>query len=535
MDTNNRPVIAWEPLPGSQALAIGCPCDEILYHGTRGPGKTEGQIAYFVGRCGIGYGRHWRGVIFDRAYNNLEDIIAKSQEIIPKVFPNASFKASKGSYCWTFPEGEQLFFRRIKKVVDYWDFHGQQYPFMGWNELVSWPTSEIYDLMNSCNRSGFVPEKHSPKLTHEDFRIISECKDLDEEFPPEIKAKILPNIPLVNLSTTNPFGAGRVWVKKKWIDKAPPGVPVKKTRVVYNPRTGKEEEATSSSVHIFGSYKENKFLDKKYILFLDSIKDVNKRKAWLGGDWDITSGGALDDLWSPKHHVLPRFIIPKNWRLKRSFDWGSSHPYSVGFWAVANGEEVILPGGKVFCPPKGSKIRFGELYGVEHTKDPMTGKMVPAYGTNKGVKASAREVARRINEYVEELTEDGWIQNEVSMGPADGQIFNMIEKESLSIADLMKKEGVEWYRADKSAGSRKMGLELTRISLENSVQGEGPGLYVMSNCDAFLNTVPNIPRDEDDPDDVDTEAEDHIFDDTRYELLDDKPFFSGDINIKQAI
>jgi hypothetical protein len=502
--------IAWQPLEGSQALAVGCPCDEILYHGTRGPGKTEGQEGYFVGRCGIGYGSHWRGVIFDRSYKNLDDIVAKSREMIPKVFPKAKFLSAKSDYKWVFPGGEELLFRHIKRKQDYYDYHGHEYPYIGWNELTKFPTSELYDLMGSCNRSSFVPELHSPELTDKDRRIIEECNALGEEIPLEVIGRLLPDIPLVTFSTTNPHGPGHNWVKRRWIDKAPPGVPMRFSTKVFNPRTQQKEVVTRTRVHIFGSYKENKFLDAKYVAFLNGIKDPNKRRAWLGGDWSITSGGALDDIWKPQNHILPRFIVPKNWRLTRSFDWGSSHPFSVGFWAVANGEEVRLPNGKVFCPAKGSLIRFAEVYGVEHAKDEL-GVMRPAYGTNKGVRASAREVARRINEAVEELTEDGWIESAVTEGPADGQIFNVNEKESLTIAALMEKEGVKWYAADKSAGTRKMGLEIIRGALENSNQGEGPGIYVMGNCEAFIETVPGLPRDEDDPDDIDTTAEDHCF------------------------
>ena len=48
---------------------------------------------------------------------------------------------------------------------------------------------------------------------------------------------------------------------------------------------------------IFGSYKENRYLSPEYVLELESIKDENKRRAWLEGDWDITSGGMFDDVW----------------------------------------------------------------------------------------------------------------------------------------------------------------------------------------------------------------------------------------------
>ena len=264
---------------------------------------------------------------------------------------------------------------------------------------------------------------------------------------------------------------------------------------------------------------------------MDAITDPNKRRAWLGGDWSITSGGAIDDLWNASKHVLPRFIVPKEWKVQRSFDWGSSHPFSVGFWAIANGEEVELINGNTICPPKGSRIRIAELYGVELTKN-LEGRDVPNYGSNKGLKLSAQEVARQIKEFEEELYEEGWIETKVQPGPADGQIFNVNEKESGSIASRMEKHGIRWYAADKSAGTRKNGLELLRIALENSLQGEGPGLYVMANCDAFLETVPTLPRDEDDPDDVDTTAEDHVYDECRYMILDEKEMFASSASIK---
>lgn len=45
---------------------------------------------------------------------------------------------------------------------------------------------------------------------------------------------------------------------------------------------------------------------------------------------------------------------------------------------------------------------------------------------------------------------------------------------------------------------------------------EGPGLWVMEHCRQFIRTIPTLPRDEKNPDDVDTESEDHIGDEARY-------------------
>ncbi len=81
--------------------------------------------------------------------------------------------------------------------------------------------------------------------------------------------------------------------------------------------------------------------DPGYEERLDGLGDPALVKAMKNGDWNIVAGGALDDVWKPRL-ILPRFKIPKGWRIDRSFDWGSSHPFSVGWWAESNGEEIEL-------------------------------------------------------------------------------------------------------------------------------------------------------------------------------------------------
>lgn len=477
--------VVWKPLPGSQALAMSCPCHHILYEGTRGPGKTDAQLLFFRKHVGIGYGAFWRGVIFDREYKNLDDLVNKSMRWFPRFNDGAKFHASKADYRWTWPTGEELLFRQVKRLSDYWGYHGQEFPFIGWNELSKYPTSELYDAMMSCNRTSFLPKENI-------------LKDGTE----------LPEIPLVVFATTNPFGAGHNWIKARFVDVAKPGQIVKKIFDVFNPRTQQREVLEKTQVRIFGSYKENRYLSPEYVAELESIKDENKKKAWLWGDWDIVAGGALDDVWRPEVHVLPRFKIPRGWSIDRSLDWGSSHPFSVGWWAEANGEEVVLPGFKVFCPRKGSLIRLHEWYGSKEI------------GSNQGIKLSAADVALGVAKREHELLRDGWIHTKANPGPADNQIWEVRERNTDSIAKMMEDKGIRWTHSDKGSGSRKNGLQLLRDRLEASCEPEkGPGIYFMDHCLASLATIPVLPRDEDDPDDVDTDAEDHAYDDTRYRVL----------------
>lgn len=480
--------IGWKPLAGSQALALACPAHVILYEGTRGPGKTDAQLMAFRKNVGLGYGRFWRGVIFDREYKNLDDLVAKSLRWFPGLSgPRARWLSSNSDYKWVWETGEELLFRQVKRDADYWNYHGQEFPFIGWNELAKYAMPTLFDALFSCNRSSFRPE---------DYPLVM----------PDGEVRYLPEIPLVCFATTNPYGPGHNWVKDRFIDAAEPGQLIKKEYNVFNPRTQSRVDLVKYHVRIFGSYKENIYLAPEYIAELESIRDPNKRKAWLWGDWDIVAGGAFDDVWNSAVHKAPRFKIPRSWRVDRSFDWGSTHPFSVGWWAEANGEECTLPDGTSWGPPPGTLFRIHEWYGS-------TGE------ANEGLKMSAKNVAKGIVEREKMLLEEGWIAKTPAPGPADNQIRNVMERDTDTIEKMMTDEGVHWEISDKSPGSRKIGLQLARDRLEASVDGVGAGLYCFEHNRSFLKYIPTLPRDEDDMDDVDTTAEDHIWDDTRYRVL----------------
>ena len=483
----------WKPLPGSQALAVSCPCNVILYEGSRGPGKTDAQIMSFRSRVGQGYGKFWRGVIFDREYKNLDDLIAKSERWFPQFKDGARFLRSKSDYKWVWPTGEELLFRQYKKDSDYWNYHGQEFPFIGWNELSKFANPKPFELMLSCSRTGFIPAEHTPRKPSGGYDTPD--------------GKPLPEIPLQIFATTNPYGPGHNWVKRRFVNCAAPGEIVTETTNVYNPRTGKREDTSRTQVRLFGSYRENRYLSPEYVAVLENIKDPNRRKAWLQGDWDIVAGGALDDIWQEGVHILPQFNIPKAWPINRGFDWGSSHPFSVGWYAEANGEQVILPDGRKFAPRPGSIIRFAEWYGTTEE------------GTNEGLRLGAPDIAGGILTREMAMMKSGLVSTLPKPGPADGQIYSVIDKSTPTIASKMAAEGVLWVKADKSPGSRINGLELLRNTLSASISGEGPGLYFTRGCPHAIGLLPTIPRDEEKPDDVDTLAEDHIYDEVRYRVL----------------
>lgn len=503
--------IVWEPLPGSQTLALTCPAQIIVFHGTRGPGKTDAQLMRFRRNVGQGFGKFWRGIIFDREYKNLDDLVAKSQRWFPEFKDGAKFHASKADYKWSWPTGEELFFRAIKKDSDYWGYHGQEFPFIGWNELTKYPNDNLFDAMMSCNRSSYLPPNH-----------LVESGDYDEDG--EMIMMVPEDMPLEVFATCNPHGVGHNWVKARFISPGRPCEIQRKFVNVFNPRTQRREEIEKTQVHIFGSYRENVYLNPEYIAELETITDPNKRRAWLMGDWDVMAGGMFDEEWDSQQHILEPFAIPTSWKVDRSFDWGSSKPFSVGWWAESDGTEYINKEGRRIQTIRGDTFRIREWYGT-------SGK------ANTGLRMLAEDIASGIVE-----KEINWgLRSRAVPGPADNAIWD--EHEGKSVAKSMylavnvlgkKHKGITWKRSNKSAGSRILGWEECRKMLANAkrpfiinadgerVYGprEKPGLFCFNHCEHFIKLFPTLPRDEDNPDDVDTESEDHIGDEVRYRILD---------------
>lgn len=496
------PNVVIEPQPGSQSLAISCPCNEILYEGTRGPGKTAAQLMRFRRLVGKGYGAFWKGVIFDIEYKNLADIISQSKKLFNKFGDGARFLSSNSELKWVWPTGEELLFRYEQKADGYWNYHGQEFPFVGHNELTKRADSEFYEAMFSCMRTSFRPEDY-----------------------PLPNGDLLPAIPLECFSTTNPFGVGHSWVKKWFIDPVPRGTVNRITRTVFNPATELDEEVVLTRVAIHGSWRENKYLDPTYIAFLLGIKDPNKRKAWVEGDWSVTSGGRFDHLWREHVHVVKPFKIPRGWKVDRSHDWGESKPFSNLWFAESNGEEVEI-NGKMKCYPRGTLFCIGEFYGCEPDQH------------NAGLKMSASNVAKVVKHIDDAMRDEnhaiigacgqinitpGIIDSYVVPGPADNAIFND-DDERISIADKMASQGVEWEKSDKSPGSRVAGAAILCELLESALEGadsqsgtpERPAIYFFENVRGIISRFPVLSRDSKKPDDVDTEQEDHDYDALRY-------------------
>lgn len=299
------------------------------------------------------------------------------------------------------------------------------------------------------------------------------------------------NVPTKRIrSAGNPGGPGHLWVKAYFIDPAPAG-----NEIVVDPETGIER------IFVPSRLTDNRILvesDPTYRARLRALGG-NLARAMEDGDWSIIEG-AFFNTWSGERNVCRPFMVPAEWTRLRSLDWGSAKPFSVGWWCVVSDDYVAeTPGGEPLLLQRGTMVRYREWYGSNGTP-------------NVGLKLTAEQVAMGINERERQALE------KMTYAVADPAIWN--SDGGPSIAERMHAEGIRQRRADNARVS-KVGAMGGWDQMRARIQGDelGPGLVVFSTCRDFLRTVPVLQHDQNRPEDLDSDMEDHAADEARYACM----------------
>ena len=293
-------------------------------------------------------------------------------------------------------------------------------------------------------------------------------------------------------ASTNPGGVGHGWVKDRFITPAPPMTPIAEQMEVAGP-DGKTIRMERRRVFVPSTVFDNQALlqnSPEYLASLAMLPEA-ERRALLYGDWDSFSGQVFSEWRSdPAHfqdqrwtHVVEPFPIPEDWRIYRGFDFGYARPFSVGWYAVDHD-------GRIF--------RIKELYGCTGTP-------------NQGVKWDPTRSAEEIRDAEKN---DPMLRGRRITGIADPSIFD--ESRGESVAAMMERKGVSWDGGDNTRIPGKMQFHY-RLAFD----GEGrPMLQVFSTCRHFIRTIPALVYDEVHVEDINTDMEDHIYDECRYVLME---------------
>jgi hypothetical protein len=345
---------------------------------------------------------------------------------------------------------------------------------VGQPAVVKWPSGAKFRLGHLKNRQSY--EKY---LGHEYQRIlIEELTQISEEkhydnILGSCRSTITELQPQV-FNTSNPPGVGHLWVKERFVDPAP-----------FN--TIFQGEDKRGRIYIPGTVEDNPIWLAKnpgYIDYLESLKDKDPDlyRAWRHGDWDVMAGQYFKT-FRRNTHVVPPFQPKDNLVKFGGFDWGRAKPFCF----LAGALEKV-----VYIDDDLNEYKFNRIWIYREL-----------YDVEKEPKEWAELIKRAV--HLEQF-------DRIS---ADPSIFHKKDDGSRSIADQFKENDVLLLPANND---RIGGWEVVKNWMSIAPDGL-PYLLISEMCTNLIRTIPAQIHDENNPEDLDTNAEDHSEDALRYLLM----------------
>ena len=274
-------------------------------------------------------------------------------------------------------------------------------------------------------------------------------------------------IPVYMRATGNPGNIGSQWVREMFVD---PAVPNFAFDINIDTPNGNK---VITRRFIPAKLQDNPYLIQTddYYVMLASLPEI-QRKQFLDGDWDAFEDSAFPE-FSKSIHVVDPFEVPKGWQKFRAADWGYSSPACVLWFAIDYDNNLWI---------------YRELYTQKITADVFGRKVL-------------------------ELEHGEYIR----YGVLDASTWAKRGDIGPSIAETMIQTGCRWRPSDRTPKSRISGkLEIhKRLKISDDKKKE-PGLRIFSTCRNLIRTLPLLPLDDNNPEDVNTHVEDHAYDALRY-------------------
>lgn len=388
---------------------------------------------------------------------SLEPELAEVIKRSQEIYLPLGWKYNEQKHVWKAPNGATLKLAYLEKDKDAALYQGHSYTWVGFDEAGNWADPRPIDLMLATLRSAH-------------------------------------GIPCVRRLTGNPGGVGHHWLKARYIT---PALPMQRHR--YRPQPEQLPHLWVEAVFIPSKLDDNPYL--RGTAYEDNIAQATAGntalwQAWRFGNWDVVAGAAFDE-WNTAVHVLPAgFTPPAHWLLLGGMDGGIRHHSWLGIMALG---------------PEGDYVALYEWY-----------------WKNKAFRTAGEDVALEMRKI-----------DDITIGPdliicADASMFadvgiggaTQASEFQQGLESILRDRAPKLVAVQKKKGSRHQRVALTHEMLKWKMDAEGniprhflPKARFHPRCTEIIRTLPILPIDEKDLEDVDTEAEDHPWDGWSYPLL----------------
>lgn len=436
-------------------------CDELLFGGARGGGKTDFAIAEAIRRCSLIPGL--QAVIFRRTYKELTGPRSIHQRLLARMPASvATWRASEK--VWRFANESHLYLSYLETLADVQAWLGLELQLM------------VFDQLEQLDEETYVLVRTSLRAAGELARRVT-------------AAGYRP----ASIGTANPGGVGHAWVKARFIDPFPDG-----RGQLFRSAPTELEPTPMVRCFVKSLLADNPALDiadPTYRARLEALP-ADERAAHLEGDWNVFKGARFGMFRTELHVVDPEDLpIPAGAGVQRArgIDYGSENPF-VCLWGALLADDLVVVYREVWA--KGlSPAEQAQLIRASETSDEVgPGRPMPAAIDPSTFAANPDHPAPPRQKHAIGSQRDA---------PPHGSIAWHYQRAGLPVrrADNRRIEG-----AAAVAGRLKPRPDRT------------VRLKIYSSCSELIRTLPALQRDPKRPEDVLKSSTDHWYDALRYLL-----------------
>src|SRR5579859_8193971 len=143
---------SWRP-SAKQAEFLAAGEDEVLYGGAAGGGKSDALLIDALGLQQRAIANpNYRALIIRQTFPQLRKLFDRAHQIYPGVAPGAEFY-ERPWIEWRFPAGAKIIFGSCERDVDVHDFQGQEFQWIGIDELGHYSSPYVWEYLSSRLRT----------------------------------------------------------------------------------------------------------------------------------------------------------------------------------------------------------------------------------------------------------------------------------------------------------------------------------------------------------------------------------------------
>ena len=509
----------WKPNTGKQELYLSLPDSifEQFYGGAAGGGKTEALLMRPILRQWTDNSR-FQGIILRRTYSELEEsVIERSKRggmnadgtEIPS-FYDFSGIYNEQKKRWKFPSGATITFGHAEEESDIRKYDTAEYQYCAFDELTSFTEFQYKFMAFSRVRS------------------------------------IIPSIPALVCSASNPGNIGHRWVRERFVEPAIKGGKIIAEKI----KIEGFGELVVKRIFIQAFLMDNPRLmenDPMYRVRLEMLPEADKRaKAY--GDWWTFSGQVFAEWRSERFpdepenaiHVVPPFIPDSRLPRVLAIDWGyRAMTFAIWGCPLPNKRAIIY---REFTPNPLNKSDKG----IHQYAEELDSKTVASWTTaianismqeginpyvvldpsawqNRGMKTIAEQFIDTWHEVYGSNPRVEKADNDRIGGKMlvhDYLRWKSRPKFNLPVTEVYDSERAAWILRNKGLDAHKSYLSMFAPQ-DTTIHEELPKLHITSDCKILSKTIPLCVYDEkkdENNEDVKEFVGDDPYDDLRYFL-----------------